>query len=118
MQAQKAAEVAIIEAQQAANVSIINAERQIQQKEAEKRKVEIESEIQYLIKKTSTDSQVYQISRQAEANQFLYSEEYLRALLYESLANNTFIYFGEKIPAYFTDRAPTPLFNGAPSSPQ
>lgn len=33
----------------------------------------------------------------------LYSEEYLRYVLYTSLANNTKIYFGDKIPTIFTD---------------
>eukprot|EP01126_Amoeba_proteus_P032326 TRINITY_DN3154_c0_g1_i18.p1 TRINITY_DN3154_c0_g1~~TRINITY_DN3154_c0_g1_i18.p1 ORF type:complete len:134 (-),score=26.65 TRINITY_DN3154_c0_g1_i18:108-509(-) len=101
MQAQKVAEVAVIEAQQAANVSLINAERQIQQKDAEKRKTDIDSQIQYLVKKTQTDSLFYQITKQAEANEHLHTESYLRAMLYESLSNNTIIYFGEKIPVFF-----------------
>lgn len=53
-----------------------------------------------------TDAYFYQISKQAEANKLLYSEEYLRALLYQSLANNTKIYFGEKIPTIFLDLIP------------
>lgn len=33
----------------------------------------------------------------------MYSEQYLRYVLYTSLANNTKIYFGEKVPSIFAD---------------
>jgi hypothetical protein len=44
----------------------------------------------------------------------LYTPEFLRALLYKSLANNTKIYFGEKIPGIYAgmvadlDKLPLP----------
>jgi len=51
--------------------------------------------------KASTDSHFYDVTKTAEANKHLYTPEYLKALLYRSLANNTKIYFGEKIPGIF-----------------
>jgi len=101
MHAQKEAEVASINAQKFANVQIIHAQMIIKEKEAEKRTKEIETEIEILRSKAQTDSHYYQITKTAEANKLLYTHEYLRALLYQSLANNTKIFFGEKIPGIF-----------------
>jgi len=101
MQAQKEAEVASINAQKFANVQIIHAQMIIKEKEAEKRTKEIEIEIEALQRKASTDSHYYEITKSAEANKLLYTPEFLRALLYKSLANNTKIYFGEKIPGIY-----------------
>jgi len=102
MQAQKEAEVASINAQKFANVQIIHAQMLIKEKEAEKRTKEIETEIETLQRKSATDSYYYEITKTAEANKLLYTPEYLRALLYKSVANNTKIYFGEKIPGIYT----------------
>jgi len=101
MQAQKEAEVASINAQKFANVQIIHAQMIIKEKEAEKRTKEIETEIEVLRSKAATDSHYYEVTKTAEANRLLYTPEYLRALLYQSLANNTKIYFGEKIPGIY-----------------
>eukprot|EP01126_Amoeba_proteus_P053237 TRINITY_DN647_c0_g2_i11.p1 TRINITY_DN647_c0_g2~~TRINITY_DN647_c0_g2_i11.p1 ORF type:complete len:329 (-),score=53.04 TRINITY_DN647_c0_g2_i11:122-1108(-) len=106
MQARRAAEVAIIEAQQASNVSLINAEKEIKQKQAERRRTEIDSEIQLLIKKTESDAHFYKITQTAQANKKLYSESYLRALLYKSLANNRKVFFGENLPSIYSDLFP------------
>jgi len=102
MQAQKEAEVATINAQKFADVQIIHAQMIIKEKEAEKRTKEIEIEIEALQRKASTDAHYYEITKSAEANKLLYTPEFLRALLYKSLANNTKIYFGEKIPGIYT----------------
>jgi len=107
IQAQREADVAIIQAMKEANVSIINAEKEIKQKEAHKKSAEIEAEIELLRRKAETDSHFYQITKQAEANRLLYTEEYLRALLYMSMGNNTKIYFGDKIPGIFIDLIPS-----------
>jgi len=40
--------------------------------------------------------------REAEANKLKYTENYLKYVLYTSLANNTKIFFGEKIPNIFS----------------
>jgi len=48
-----------------------------------------------------TDAEFYSITKAAEANQAKYTPEYLRFVLYSSLANNTKIFFGDKIPSIF-----------------
>jgi len=106
MQAQKEAEVATINAQKFADVQIIHAQMVIKEKEAEKRTKEIEAEIELLRNKASTDSVYYDKTLVAQANKLLYTPEYLRALLYQSLSNNTKIYFGESIPGIFMGLLP------------
>jgi len=101
IQAQKESDVAIIQAKQEATVALINTEKEVKRKESQKLASEIDAEIQLLQRRAETDARFYQISKQAEANKLLYTEGYLRSLLYRSIANNTMIIFGEKIPAVF-----------------
>lgn len=106
MQAKKEAEVAKINAEKAAMVSKINAEREMIEKEAEKKKKLIDDEISLNRQKAEADAEYYRLTKQAEAHQKLYTENYLRYILYTSLSNNTKIYFGEKIPSIFMDLLP------------
>jgi len=99
--AQKEAEIARINAEQAANVSKITQEMQIMQKEAELQKEKIQNEIYLAHQRALTDAEFYSITKAAEANQAKYTPEYLRFVLYSSLANNTKIFFGDKIPSIF-----------------
>jgi len=106
VQAQKEAEVARINAEQASSVSKINAMREINEKEAEKKKRIIDDEIAVHYQKAQADAEFYRLNKQAEANERLYTENFLRYVLYTSLANNTKIYFGEKLPSVFVDLIP------------
>jgi len=107
VQAEKEAEVARINAEKHATISKINLEKEIHEKEAEKKKRAIDDEIFLSHKKAMSDAEKYELMVRAEANKLLYSPEYLRFILYTSLANNTKIYFGEKIPNIFRDLIPT-----------
>ncbi len=49
-----------------------------------------------------SDAEHYELTQRALGQQKLYTDEYLRYVLYTSLANNTKIYFGERIPQLFT----------------
>ncbi len=53
------------------------------------------------------DALYYQITREAEANAQKLTPEYLRLVLYQAIANNTKIYFGESIPQIFLDWSET-----------
>jgi len=118
VQAQKEAEVAKINAEKLSTISTINLQKEISEKEAEKKKRAIDDEIFLSHKRAMTDAEHYELTKRAEANKAyppliafshvglnvlfdispflssLYSEEYLRFVLYTSLANNTKIYFG------------------------
>jgi len=106
IQAERESEVARLNAEKQANISKINAEREILEKEAEKKKRYIDDEISLHQKNMLSDADYYTKIKIAEANQELYSNEYLRYILYSSLANNAKIFFGEKIPEIFSDLVP------------
>jgi regulator of protease activity HflC (stomatin/prohibitin superfamily) len=109
MKAQKEAEVGRINAQRDSDVARTNAERvalvakieaekELLQKEAEQKRKLIDDAIYLNQKKTRSDAEHYELVRRAEGQKELYTDAYLRYVLYSSLANNTKIFFGEKIP--------------------
>jgi len=104
-QADKEAEVARIQAEKELSVAKINVAREITEKEAERKKRFIDDEIELNYLKGQGDGEFYRISKIAEANKHMFTEQYLRYVLYKSLANNTTIYFGGKIPQMFLDKA-------------
>jgi len=103
IQAERESDVARLNAEKVANISKINAEREILEKETEKKKRFIDDEIALHQKNMLSDADYYQKIRIAEANQELYSDQYLRYILYSSLANNSKIFFGEKLAEIFSD---------------
>jgi len=46
-----------------------------------------------------------QATKEADSNAALLSDSYLEFLRIQSLANNTKIYFGDKIPSLYVDKA-------------
>jgi regulator of protease activity HflC (stomatin/prohibitin superfamily) len=104
--AQKEATVAAINAQREANVSLIAVEMAIKQKQGEQKKQLIENEMHVAKQKALAEALHHQITMEAEANLKKLTPEYLRLVLYQSLANNTKIFFGEKIPQIFIDWLP------------
>jgi len=103
IKAQKEAEVARIDAEKIATIARINSDKEILQKEAEQKKRAIDDQIFLSQQRAVADAGHYELTKRAEANKLLYTEEFLRYVLYTSLANNTKIYFGEKIPTIFID---------------
>jgi len=69
-----------------------------------KKKRFIDDEIELHQLQGQGDSEFYRITKIAEANKAMFTPEYLRFVLYKSLANNTTIYFGGKIPQMFLDK--------------
>jgi hypothetical protein len=101
--AEKEARVSVINTEQAANQSRIRMQMEIAQKEAEKTKAIISNEILLATEKAKADALNHMIIQEALARQQQLTPEYLKYTLYKSLANNTKIYFGEKIPQIFLD---------------
>jgi len=104
--AQREASVATIVAQKEANVSLINLEMTIKEKQAQQKRQAIDDQIYVANQKAVAEAAHHRITLEAEANALRLTPEYLRMVLYQSLANNTKIYFGEKIPQMFLDWAP------------
>eukprot|EP01105_Mastigella_eilhardi_P027602 TRINITY_DN8603_c0_g1_i3.p1 TRINITY_DN8603_c0_g1~~TRINITY_DN8603_c0_g1_i3.p1 ORF type:complete len:407 (-),score=140.85 TRINITY_DN8603_c0_g1_i3:1188-2318(-) len=101
MQVDKAKMQAAAEAQ----VSVIRMETELKLKEAEARKASIDNQIYVDRQKAVADAAAYTIRVEAEANKLRLTPDYLRLALYQSLSNNTKIYFGPSIPSIFLDWA-------------
>ncbi|KAJ7569980.1 hypothetical protein O6H91_01G102200 [Diphasiastrum complanatum] len=89
---------AVTEAEKDAHVSKIFMEQRLMEKESNKRQQEIENEIYLSREKSLTDADFYRVVKEAEANSLKLTPEYLELKFIESIANNSKIYFGEKIP--------------------
>eukprot|EP01088_Endostelium_zonatum_P004113 TRINITY_DN15333_c0_g1_i1.p1 TRINITY_DN15333_c0_g1~~TRINITY_DN15333_c0_g1_i1.p1 ORF type:complete len:348 (+),score=87.28 TRINITY_DN15333_c0_g1_i1:28-1044(+) len=97
--AKKEAAVALISAIKTANISKIFVGTKNKEKEGEFTLQQIQNEILLQSEKSKSDAYAYGILQDAEANEVLLTDEYLRIQLYESIANNATLYFGKSIPA-------------------
>jgi regulator of protease activity HflC (stomatin/prohibitin superfamily) len=88
-----------IAAQRAASVSLIDKERLIKEKEAEQKIMEIEDVMFLNREKAHADAAFYHSQKKAEANRDLFTPEYIQYTFAQALANNTKVYFGNKIPS-------------------
>lgn len=68
------------------------------EKESLQRIAQIEDEMHLARQKSYTDAEFYKLKQQAEVNKFLYTPEYIELKKYESLAQNSKVYFGTNIP--------------------
>jgi hypothetical protein len=77
-------------------------EKQVAQKEAQKRIEDIENEIFLNKEKAKADAQHYSLMKTIEAEHAQLTKEYLMKLSIESVTNNAKMYFGESIPKFFS----------------
>lgn len=105
IEAQMQADKLRTEAAAAANVSMIRMEMELKIKETESKKAAIDNQIFSDRQKAVADAQAYAIAAEAQANKARLTPEYLRFVLYQSLANSTKIYFGPSIPSIFLEWA-------------
>lgn len=103
LKAEEEAEVAAINARKESDVSLIKIQQLLKEKEGEAEIALIENRVHTDRQKAIADALAYAIRLEAEANQLLLTEKYLERELYRSIANNTKIYYGEKIPQIFSD---------------
>lgn len=92
---------AIIEAEKEAQVAKIQYEQKIMEKESLQRMAQIEDEMHLARQKSIADAEFYKLKQQAEVNRVLYTKEYIELKKYESLAQNSKVYFGTDIPQMF-----------------
>eukprot|EP00759_Apiculatamorpha_spiralis_P008090 PhF_6_TR15064/c1_g1_i1/m.23673 len=83
----------------------IEVEKEIMEKEGNKKMKIIEDETYVSTEKAKADAAFYHAQRESEANKLKFTPEYLKYVLYTTLGNNTKVYFGEKIPTMFIDPA-------------
>ncbi|KAJ8931827.1 hypothetical protein NQ314_015223 [Rhamnusium bicolor] len=92
---------AIIEAEKEAQVAKIQYEQKIMEKESLQRISEIDDEMHLARQKSHADAEFYKHQQQAEVNKLLHTPEYLELKKYESLSQNSKVYFGNEIPHTF-----------------
>merc|ERR1711871_66213 len=99
---------ATIDAQKVADVSAVHMKNEIAVKKSEQEIQRIQDEIHLQHEKALSDAEHYRALKRAEANKARLTPEFLEWQHIKSLANNSKIYFGEKIPALYVDRGVTP----------
>jgi len=102
MEAETEKKKATIFAEQKRLVSEIEMQRMIMEKEAEQKVSELEDKIQSAHSKATTDSNYYANIKEAEGNEKKLTDSFIEYQRIRSVANNSKIYFGEKIPNIFS----------------
>ena len=93
---------AIIMAEKEAQVAQIQFNQKIMEKESLQRIAAIDDEMHLARERSRSDADFYQTKKQAEANKLLLSKEFLELKKYESLSQNSKVYFGHEIPKMFS----------------
>ncbi|KAH9602629.1 hypothetical protein KSS87_005114 [Heliosperma pusillum] len=96
--------IAISEAEKNAYVSKIIMEQKLTEKESSRRQQQIDNEMNLAREKSFADAYYYRLIKEAEANSFKLTPQYLELRFIEAIANDTKIYFGDKIPNMFFDQ--------------
>lgn len=96
--------MALSEAEKNAQVSKIVMQQKLMEKDSSKRQQEIENEIYLAREKSLADADFYRTMKEAEANKLKLSPEYLELKFIESIANNSKIFFGNRIPNMILDQ--------------
>ena len=94
---------AVIDAEKLAQVAKIQYEQKILGKESEKRIAEIEAEMHLAKERSLADANKYKSDTESISNKSKFTPEYLQWSMYQALAQNTKIYFGNSIPNIFLD---------------
>lgn len=76
------------------------------EKEALKKMAFIEDEMHLSRQKSRTDSEFYKDSKLADSNRLLFTPQFLQLKMYEAIAQNTKVYFGDNIPNMFMESNP------------
>lgn len=93
---------AIIKAQADAEISKIVKEKEILEQESKMKIADIQNQMNFNAAKSQADSEFYKQTKEIDANEKRLTENYLKYVWLQSLANNTKIYFGESIPKYMS----------------
>ncbi|KAL9687749.1 hypothetical protein QQ045_032156 [Rhodiola kirilowii] len=96
--------MAISEAEKNANVSKILMEQKLMEKDSARQSEEIENLMYLAREKSLADANFYRVMKEAEANQLKLTPQFLELKFIESIANNSKIFFGNKLPNMILDQ--------------
>ncbi|XVF43226.1 hypothetical protein PTKIN_Ptkin02bG0023300 [Pterospermum kingtungense] len=96
--------MAISEAEKTATVSKILMEQKLMEKESARTQQEIENHMYMAREKSLADADFYRVMKEAEANKLKLTPEFLELKFIEAIADNTKIFFGDKVPNMVFDQ--------------
>lgn len=96
--------MAVTEAEKKSHVSRILMEQRLMEKESLQKQQEIENEMYLARERSFTDSNYYKVMKEAEANRLKLTPEYLELKFIEAIANNSKMFFGDKVPNMVFDQ--------------
>merc|ERR1712146_711867 len=94
---------AIIEAEKQAEVAKINLQKQLSEKLNLQKMEQVANEMIIAKSKAQADADFYRSEKEAEANRLRITPELIQLEAVRAIANNTKIYFGDKIPSVFLE---------------
>ncbi|KAH6807256.1 ureide permease 1 [Perilla frutescens var. frutescens] len=96
--------IAISEAEKYAHVSKIQMEQKLMEKDSARKQEEISNAMYLAREKSLADADHYRTMKEVEANKLRLTPPYLELKFIEAIANNTKIYFGNKVPNMVLDQ--------------
>ncbi|KAK0573384.1 hypothetical protein LWI29_007310 [Acer saccharum] len=96
--------MAISEAEKNATVSKILMEQMLREKESAMRQEEIDNQMYLARQKSQADADFYRLVKEAEANKLKLTPQFLELRFIEAIADNTKIFFGDKVPNMIFDQ--------------
>ncbi|KAK3251432.1 hypothetical protein CYMTET_39232 [Cymbomonas tetramitiformis] len=103
---------AVMEAQKKAEQSEVTMKQMLAEKQATSESEAIANSMYLAKEKASVDANYYRLTKEAEANRAKLTPEFLELEFIKAIANNTKMYFGDKIPNMILDQR---LLGTAPS---
>lgn len=94
---------ALIEAKKLAEVEAVELERELKTKQNQQRLADIANEMTTSRVKADADAELYRAQQEAAANRARLTPEYLQLEAVRALANNTKVFWGDKLPAMYAD---------------
>lgn len=92
-----------IEAEKERDVEAVLLERQLRQKETEKKTEAIQNEMVAARSMAAADAELYRATKEAEANKIRLTPELLQLQAVRALANNTKVFLGDRLPSLYAD---------------
>jgi len=92
---------ALIEAEKVAAVAAVELERQLKHKQNAQQIATIDNEMTAAKARADADAELYRATKEAEANQVRLTPELLQLEAVRALANNTKVFWGEKLPSVY-----------------
>ncbi|KAF9677139.1 hypothetical protein SADUNF_Sadunf08G0076600 [Salix dunnii] len=103
-EAETTKKIAISEAEKNAKVSKILMEQMLMEKDSARQQQDIGNQMYMTHEKSLTDAAFYRAMKEAEANKLKLTPQFLELKFIEAIANNTKIFFGDKVPNMILDQ--------------